>query len=174
MNIYYLGPETYSELVAKRFKMQLVPLSNIDKVVEAISKDGRGIIPYKYADNTIHENIELMRAHGLKKIKEIRIEVKFAIGRYPKSKNYNNVYSHPIAIERCKEYLQRHYRETTSNDVENTAEGIQKVKERGEGLAIGRKDILLKHGLEIIGENVGNRNGIQTFTDFYLVKHYSS
>ncbi|HME87189.1 MAG TPA: prephenate dehydratase domain-containing protein [Candidatus Nanoarchaeia archaeon] len=169
MNIYYLGPKTYSELAARKIRRKLKgilqPLPDIDAVMDATSKEGLAVVAiHNEIQGSILENILLIQAYGLKEIKRLKLPINLCIGQYPGTKE-RRVYSHSIPLSCCSDYI-KNFQQIETDSTESAA---RIVKEQKSGYAIGRKSTLQEHGLEILAENISNR-GINNQTEFVVVK----
>ena len=164
-------------LQAKRFPQapELVPLASL----EAVAKSLRGtsaertdyavMACYNFLEGLVQECLDLIYENKLSILGSQRIPIEFAIGCAPGNIEFQKVFSHPKALAQCSDYL-RPLSQGRAVPAASTAVGAKTVSESKSGLAIASKSALTEFGLEILGENIGNRRHEKVnFTDFYLV-----
>lgn len=175
-SIVYLGPEkTYSESAARKFGQRIdvnsfVPQMNFSAVSKCVvSESSYGVLPYyNYLEGLVQHSLDLIYERDLRIIDICRLDINHSIGGYKKEPYV--IYSLPIAVEQCDDYLKKEFPDVSIVPVSSTAEGMVTVSKNGSGMAIGSKDALLHYGLEIINDSISNKkHNRSNYTDFYLV-----
>lgn len=179
MKLAYLGPKTYSEktaeLFAERIKadVELVALPSLEEVALSLTTSEADLAVMAYYNllaGEVPNCQDLIHKHRLHVIAVQRLSIVMSIGGYHGSKNYSKVYSHPMALAQCSDYLAENYPVSEQVAVKSTSAGAAIVSETKSGLAIGRSDALAENGLELIADDICNKlDGRKNFTDFYLV-----
>ncbi len=178
--LHYLGPaETFAEQAAKTLertlgdRFDLIPKRSLEELIENVDDSTFAVVPYyNLYEGLVQETLDLITENGRHIAAAQRISVKFAIGRFPGTSPDADdvVYSHPKAIPQCSVFLSQHFRYIRRQEVLSTAEATRVVVEKRSGLAIARREALQKAGLEIIADDIGNRQyGRTNFTEFLLV-----
>ena len=170
----YLDIGSFTELAAiKALELigegELNPLDSPREVAIATKRDrdSYGILAHENSiAGVVKENNALVEEFGLVVVHRIVIPITPCLGTYPGGKR-DSVYSHPKALAQCSDFLAFNYPNAQKVEVSSTAKGIQLVKEGKSGLAIGRKDYLIKQGLEVLAEGIANR---KSYTEFYVVR----
>ena len=179
----YLGPRfSYSEKAAMKLASQIkiglevLPLVSAQAVAYSlVSKDREkadfAVLPYyNFLDGLVQECLDLIYENRLFIIGSQRIPIELSLGQPPNAETDHTIYSHPKALAQCSEYLWQNYPKFRQVATSSTSGAAKLVGNEGKGLAISAKDALLNYGLEIVGENVGNkRHGKTNFTDFYVL-----
>ena len=179
MKIAYLGPRTYSEKAAKLFagrikgNAELVPLPSLEEVALSLAEgeaDLAVMACYNLLAGEVLDCLDLIREHRLCVIAAQRLPIVMSIGAYPAGTDYRKIYSHPVALAQCSDYLAENFPASEQVKVACTSEGAAIVSKTKSGLAIARADALAESGLEIIATDISNKLGRRkNFTDFYLV-----
>lgn len=174
-NIAYLGPEgTVSEESAHYFFDQgghrLVPYQMISDVFQATvtGKTELSVIPI---ENTIEGSVSL---HLDWLVHEVDLPIQ-AEWIYPSMQNLigfshghriEKVFSHPVAMAQCKQFIQKYIPDAELEHVSSTAEGVKIVKEHGSAnwAAIGTELAARKYGLKLLHQQVqDHRNNYTRF-----------
>jgi len=174
MNMNYLDIGSFTELAAIKAlglvgNGELNPLDSPREVAIATKddKNSYGVLAHENSiAGIVKENDALVEEFGLIIVHKIIIPIIPCLGIYPGSRD-DFVYSHPKALAQCSDFLNSNYPTAQQIGVSSTAKGIQMVREGKSGLAIGRKDYLIRQGLEILAEGIANR---ESYTEFYVVK----
>lgn len=178
--IAYLGPQgTFGEEAANKLAKsvnnpKLMPMPTHDAVAKNIRngiKADYGLLGYyNQREGVVQENLDLIYENNLFIVDAVRVPIIMSIGKHPDSKIEDKVHSHEKALAQCSEYIASNYPNAMLMPSSSTAEGIHLVKDGKSGLAIGRKEALVKNGLEVIAEDIGNRrHSQQNYTDLLVV-----
>jgi prephenate dehydratase len=151
----------YSEEAAlKRFPdAEPVGFPYSEQVVEAVDS-GRaeyGILPIENSiAGPVGVNLDLFLAHDVFIIDEIYLPIDHCLLAKPGTKlgDVWSVYSHPIALAQCREFLNAHgYKAVPEYDTAGSAELIAGHGRPGEA-AIAPKRCASIYGLEVLAENI--------------------
>lgn len=182
-NIAYLGPEgTVSEEAAHYFfkedNHKLVPYQMISDVFNATvsGKTELSVIPI---ENTIEGSVSL---HMDWLVHEVDLPIQ-AEWIYPSIQNLigfsqpestsftqiRKVFSHPVAMAQCKQFIQEYLPHAELEHVSSTAEGVNIVKQQGspEWAAIGTELAARKYELEVLHRQVQDHQN--NFTRFIAI-----
>lgn len=185
--VAFLGPEgTVSEQAARFFfkedAVSFIPYKLISDVFQATDTGDTefSIIPI---ENTIDGSVSL---HMDWLVHEVNLPIQ-AEWIYPSVQNLigidkkaaddfstiKKVFSHPVAMAQCKEFIQKHLPHAELDHVSSTAKGVRIVKESGrtDWAAVGTELAANRYGLEILAANVQDHQN--NFTRFIAIGHES-
>lgn len=176
----YLGPSTtYSGLAAKTItpkikdEVELIALPSFRAIATSIKNEETeyALLPYyNYLEGLVQESLDLIFENDLQITGFQRLPIELSIGGYDASES--NVYSHPKALAQSSNWLWQNYPNSRLIPTSSTGAAADKISSEGVGLAISHIDALENNGLEVIARDIGNRkNGVQNFTDFYLLNN---
>jgi prephenate dehydratase len=174
--ITYLGPTgSWSELAAlgwaEELSLEAEPCSSKTQVVKRVAdgKADRAVLPYRNSDDgTVKKSLDLIFKNHLRALAARSLEIVPAIAKYPGSTDLSVVYSHPVQLGQCSEYIDKELSDRILVSTQSTSEAVEMVKEKKSGLVIARPDVL-KRDLEVIAYNIANRKNGDNITDFYLL-----
>jgi len=174
--ILYLGPEgSWSELAAlswaRELGLDVKPCSSKIQVAKGVagSEADKGVLPYRNSDDgTVKKSLDLIFRNHLRAVAARSLEIVPAIAKYPGSTDLSAVYSHPVQLGQCSEYIDRELSDRTLVPAQSTSEAVEIVKAKKSGLVIARPDIL-ERDMEVIAYNIANRTNGDNVTDFYLL-----
>ena len=169
MKISYLGPlgtncydackiynaDDNNELIPAKTITEAITLlleDSVDECIVPIENSIKGTV-IETLDN-IFENEEIYIK------KELIIDINHCLLGYPN--NSNKVYSHAQALGQCRRYISNNLKSYEIVEVESTAKGAQIVHDTKEGLCISSKTCAELYNLDIIDENIQDRNNNQT------------
>ncbi|HLC68186.1 MAG TPA: prephenate dehydratase domain-containing protein [archaeon] len=178
--ISHLGPKnTYTgqatRMLAERIEeeTELVDLASLEAVARSVAlhEADMGVMAYyNYLEGLVQECLDLIYENDLKITGMQRLPIVLSLGAHSENHSTAEVYSHPKALAQCSGWLWDHYRDSKQIPTTSTAAAAQRVAEAKSGLAIASSEALKKYGLDLVGEDIGNkRYGRTNFTDFYLV-----
>lgn len=130
----------------------------------------RGALPYRNSnEGTVKYSLDLIFRNHLRAVAARSLEIVPAIAKYPGSTDLSAVYSHPVQLGQCSEYIDRELSDRTLVPSSSTSEAVEIVRKKKSGLVIARPDIL-ERDLEVIEYDIANKmNGGKNITDFYLL-----
>ncbi|MAE43227.1 prephenate dehydratase [Candidatus Woesearchaeota archaeon] len=178
MKVAYQGIEgSYSEVALfKHFgkNVKAVGHQTFEEVFEAVKKNKAdcGILPFENTiTGSLAMNYSVLLEEELYVIAEVFLKIRHNLLSHKGNKveNIKFVYSHPQALEQCKDYIKKQKIEPVPEY--DTAGAAKLVKERNkmEEAAIASELCSKIYGLEILGEEIEkNKNNITKF--FVFVK----
>jgi prephenate dehydratase len=163
----------FHEEAAKNYfdsEIEIVPKITFDDVIDSIQnqESDYGIMAIENTiSGTIHTNLNLIKQSGLKIKGEVYLPIRQNLVALPGTKleDINQVNSHYMALDQCREYL-RKYPKMKLVESEDTALSIKQIAKHRVGTvaAIGSKLAAEHYGLEIISENIEtNKNNYTRF-----------
>ena len=177
--ILYLGPPgSWCELPALNWAKELgledEPCSSKPQVAKRVASGeaDRGVLPYRNSDDgTVKKSLDLMFKNHLRAVAARSLEIVPAIAKYHGSHDLSAVYSHPVQLGQCSDYIDDKFSDRILVPTQSTSEAVEIVKKRKSGLVIARPDVLDDdEELEVIAYDIANRsNGDKNITDFYLL-----
>lgn len=182
--IAYLGPEgSFSHEVAETVQRReqrktgtewgLEPLVSWEAIAGSVSngESDLGImVHYNLIDDVEQPALDQIFKHGLHVIDAIRLPIVWHAAVSPGSTDRSKIYSHRKGIGQTAEWRLREYPKAVPIETASTGAAAQKVAETREGIALASERAVLKYGLEVIAEDVGDKLHSGTnYTDFYAV-----
>ncbi|MCQ2192612.1 MAG: prephenate dehydratase [Paludibacteraceae bacterium] len=155
-------------------EIETIPCNTFKQLFQTVKSDS-SILGIVAIENTIAgsllENHHLLNESGLKVVGEHRLRIKQNLVALPgqKVEDLRDVYSHPIALMQCKEYLNEHPN-LVAIQAEDTALSAKEIADLGEA-ARGRAAICGElaaeiYGLEIIARSIETNK--RNFTRFLI------
>ncbi len=179
MKIGCLGPAgSYSELAAAHLspRSEIVLFKNFPAVVAAL-REGRVdeiVLPIENSiQGGVLQNMDLLAEEkDFFAVKEYVLPVEHRLV-YPAGTalaDIQRVYSHPQALGQCSVFLSEKLPQAQAVPAESTAEGLSRVRERGDACIVGAHLCrgLSDRGLEIYAEDIADEK--KNFTCFQLIK----
>lgn len=179
--IAFLGPEgTVSDESARYFfrdtDHELVPYKLIADVFNATAtgETDLSVIPIENTiDGSVSLHMDLLNEADLPIHAEwIYPSRQNLIGFSSESEGFQHIrkiYSHPVAMAQCREFLNQHLPHAEFEQVSSTAESVRLVKEAGDisCAAIGTVLAASKYGLEVLAPGIQDHQN--NFTRFILI-----
>lgn len=172
MKVWYLGPEgsfSYT-LTLQAFtseKYSLAAAESFRKIIEHVLEDPNaiGVLPIENSiSSNVHENIDHILRNDVLIVGEAQLKVNLhLIGlRASSAEQIEDVYSHPMAIAQCVNYLSS--TKKSGHDLSSTAEGQRKVLELGvlTNGALGGSHLVDDSRLEVLEKNVADQTNNKT------------
>jgi prephenate dehydratase len=156
--------------------------SNIDIVQEASFGNVFAALESKKADvaviaienslyGSINEVHDLLEAHRFPIIGEIYLRIKHQLIALPGAipSVIQQIYSHPVALAQCGQFLEKHYPHATRVEYHDTAASVSFIKEKDDPsiAAIASRVAAEDHSLPILAENIEDNSA--NFTRFLIV-----
>jgi len=142
-------------------ELELVPCPSFDKVAENITNFNAdfGVIAIENTiAGSILPNYELIDSSNLKILEETFLTINMYLMALDGETLHtiDEVHSHPVALQQCKQYLQRLQPHCKIIEGKDTASEAQRIKENNlKGVAaIAGKQVAEKYGLQILGKNI--------------------
>lgn len=170
MELGYLGPKgSYSYEAAKTYEpiARLIPMGSFYEIVDSVEKGsiGKGILPI---ENSTEGAVTAVMDGLLKTEAKIVGEIVMSINHnlVSSDKNIdeiNYIYSHPQAIEQCREYVRKHIPGASLIACESTSLACDKAREKGRGYAaIANREAASIYNLNILRSNIQDNSLNQT------------
>lgn len=163
MKLGYLGPQgSYSYEAAKLYasKAELVPMGNFYEIMESV-EDGsidEGILPIENStEGAVTPVMDgLLKTEKAKIIGEIVLPIHHNLMSYGDNiDEIKYIYSHPQAIEQCREYFRRYIPKAALIACESTSTACAKAREKGRGYgAIANREAATIYDLNILKSKI--------------------
>ena len=164
MKVAFQGERgSYSEEAGRKFfssKFEPMPLTAFAGVYDAVEsgKADRGIIPIENSlVGSIHQNYDLLLKHHLKIVGEQNLRIEHNLITHPGSKieGLSEIHSHPVALDQCKEFLDKHQK-LTAHVAYDTAGAVKLIKEneQTQAAAIAGRYAAELYEMEILAESI--------------------
>ena len=159
----YLGPAgTFTEQAAAKHdsSAELVPCPSEHAVAAAINEDkaDHGVIPIENSlDGSVTGTLDvLVHDSDLKICGEVvlPIELCLIVGHGTKSSDVDVVYSKPIALNQCRQYLERTYPNARQASSMSTTAAVQRVLDEPNAAAIGAERAADLYGADVLDRGV--------------------
>ena len=142
-------------------KIELVPCTSFDKVAENITNFNAdlGVIAIENTiAGSILPNYQLIDSCNLKILEETFLTINMYLMALEGETLHtiDEVHSHPVALQQCKQYLSRLQPHCKIIEGKDTASEARRIKEGNlKGVAaIAGKQVAEKYGLQILGKNI--------------------
>ena len=150
----------------------IVPCETFDDVFGALNRHDAelGVVAI---ENSLYGGInhvyDLIEAHGYPIVGEIHLPIHQQLIGTP-STPVTHIYSHPVALAQCQEYLDAHYPEAIRIEYHDTAAAVAFIKQQnipGYAAIAGQQAAAL-HNMPIIAENIEDNPA--NFTRFLVIQ----
>ncbi len=177
MNVAFQGVHgAYSEAAARAMLgsgVTTAPCQTFSEVFDRVERrrSDRGVIPIENSlAGSIHENYDLLLAHGLHIVGEMHRRIEHALMCPPRGtlERVTTVRSHPQALAQCSRFLLAHpsMRPVPFFDTAGAAEAVAREGHPGSGAIAGLYAARL-YGLRILKRNI--ENSPNNYTRFLLL-----
>jgi prephenate dehydratase len=165
----YFGDEEIEIVECRSFSSvcKLIDEDQVDLAVMAIENSIAG---------SILQNYSLIRDYHLRVIGEIYIHIQMNLMMLPggRKEDIQVIYSHPIAIRQCAEYLENYFPTVRIFENQDTAASGKLLKEEKlmNAAAIGNLRTAEMYGLEILG--TGLETNKKNYTRFWILSKHAN
>lgn len=165
----YFGDEEIEVVECKSFQRvcELIDSDQVDIAVMAIENSIAG---------SIIQNYSLIRDFHLRVIGEIYIHIQMNLMMLPgaKPEDVKTIYSHPIAIRQCTEYIEKYYPDATIQENQDTAaSGKLLVQQKlTNAAAIGNLRTAELYGLNVIDKGIESNK--KNYTRFWILSKHAN
>ncbi|MHA7112483.1 prephenate dehydratase [Sunxiuqinia elliptica] len=165
----YFGDEEIEVVECKSFQRvcELIDSDQVDIAVMAIENSIAG---------SIIQNYSLIRDFHLRVIGEIYIHIQMNLMMLPgaKPEDVKTIYSHPIAIRQCTEYIEKYYPNATIQENQDTAaSGKLLVQQKlTDAAAIGNLRTAELYGLNVIDKGIESNK--KNYTRFWILSKHAN
>ena len=166
----------FHEIAARQYfqnqKLEIIPCSTFKNLFHALAED-KSLLGIIAIENTIAgsllQNHNLLRESGCRIIGEHKLRIEHNLAGLPgqKIEDITEVYSHPMALMQCEDFLDKHkhLKAIESDDTASAARQIAENKQKG-AAAICSSLAAEQYGLEIIAAGVETNK--RNFTRFLI------
>ncbi|MGB9628582.1 MAG: prephenate dehydratase [Thermodesulfobacteriota bacterium] len=173
--VSYLGPEaTYTHIACQKYfkdSGQKIPKDSIQEVFEAVEQGETdyGVIPVENSiEGSVNRTLDLFIESGVKVCGEITIPISHnLLSKNGRPESIRKIYSHPQAIEQCRNWLRRNFPRIELLETSSTAKAAKKAQEDPEAGAIGNSLTAHFYGLKIIHSKIEDYPF--NFTRFWVI-----
>ncbi len=151
----------------------LLPCNSFREVFEAVQTGNslNAVIPIENTlHGSVHENYDYLLQYDLQISGETSIRISHQLIAMPgvSFRSVREVYSHPVALNQCKKFFERHPR-MKAVPYYDTAGSVKALREwqRGDAAAIASSTAAETYGGEILRRNIEDIR--QNFTRFFLL-----
>lgn len=161
--IYYLGPEgSYSHAAALLIDPVAIPVASIKDVFEK-GHLKTGIVPWENSlEGSVSETLDLLLETDLSIIGEVTLSICHCLLGY----KGNKVYSHPQALNQCREFI--YAKKLEAVPVNSTAQGVLEAI-KSQGLAIGSLEAAKVYQIPVLQKGIQDRK--DNSTRFAILGH---
>ncbi|HBL77516.1 MAG: prephenate dehydratase [Bacteroidetes bacterium GWF2_42_66] len=165
----YFGDEEIEVIECRSFQSvcELIDADKVDIAVMAIENSIAG---------SILQNYSLIRDFHLRVIGEIYIHIQMNLMMLPgaKKEDIKTIYSHPIAIRQCVEYIEKYFPEAKIRENQDTAASGKLLVEENlmNAAAIGNLRTAEIYGLNVLETNIETNK--KNYTRFWILSKHSN
>ena len=160
----YFGEEKIEVAECKSFQSvcELIDSDQVDIAVMAIENSIAG---------SILQNYSLIRDYHLRIIGEIYLHIQMNLMMLPggKAENIRTIYSHPIAIRQCAEYIEKYFPGAKIRENQDTAASGKLLVEENlpDAAAIGNLRTAELYGLDVLDRGIESNK--KNYTRFWIL-----
>lgn len=165
----YFGGEKIEIVECRSFRSvcELIDADKVDIAVMAIENSIAG---------SIMQNYSLIRDFHLRVIGEIYIHIQMNLMMLPEAKreNIKTIYSHPIAIRQCVEYLEKYFPNVKLRENQDTAASGKLIVEEQlkDAAAIGNLRTAKMYGLKVLDKGIESNK--KNYTRFWILSKHAN
>lgn len=160
MKVAYLGPQaTFTHLATvKHFgrSSELIPENSISKVFDAVENNRAqcGVVPIENStEGVVGATLDRFQDSSLKIMAEVTIPISHHL-LVREGGNIQKIYSHPQAINQCRNWLEDNLPGIPLMEVESTARAVEKAAEDPLAGAIAGEHAAELYGLKILKRHI--------------------
>ena len=146
---------------------EIIDTDKVDLAVMAIENSIAG---------SILKNYQLIRDYHLRIIGEIYLHIQqnLLVNRGTKPADITDIYSHPVAIEQCAEYIEKYYPNVEKHENIDTAAAAKLVRDKklSNAAAIGNLRSAELYGLEVL--DTGIETNKKNYTRFLILSKHGN
>jgi prephenate dehydratase len=167
----------FSETAAHQMvpgNIDLIPFSNFLSLFRALAdrKIDYATVPIENTlAGSVHENYDLLLKYRLPILKEATVRIVHNLIAPPKVllSSIKYVYSHPVALQQCKRFLDKYRRKLEAVPFYDTAGSVKMVIEKNlkDSAGIAGKSCAMIYGGHILVKDIGDSH--QNYTRFFLL-----
>lgn len=160
-------------------EVEVVECKSFTSVCESIDTDKVDIAVMAIENSiagSLLKNYQLIRDYHLRIIGEIYIHIQMNLMVEPgvKARDIKDIYSHPIAIQQCMEYIETHFPNARLHEALDTAGSAKYISEENitDAAAIGNLRSAELYGLEIL--ETGIETNKKNYTRFLILSKHGN
>jgi prephenate dehydratase len=160
-------------------KIEIVECKTFTNVCEMIDADKVDIAVMAIENSiagSILKNYQLIRDYHLRIIGEIYLHIQqnLMVNKGTKPEQITDIYSHPVAIEQCAEYIEKYYPNVEKHENIDTAASARLVSEKKltNAAAIGNLRSAELYGLEVL--ETGIETNKKNYTRFLILRKHGN
>lgn len=169
---------SFHDMAATKYFGREMPIQACESFHDVFSTVNRGEVEYGITaiENTLYGSIvevyDLLLKNDMQIVGEIYLHINQCLIGLPGTSisDIKVVYSHPVALAQCEEYLDSHVASAVRIEQHDTAASVRQIKARGDkhAGAIGGRVAAEYHGLEILADAIETDS--QNYTRFVVLK----
>jgi prephenate dehydratase len=167
-----LGPDgSYSGKAARQWSSgKLRFYDDIPDTVEGLLKNEVDfcVVPVENSlEGSVTLTLDLLMEHQLKVVGEEIVQVKHLLLSKARREDVKIIMSHPQALSQCRRFIKTNFREAEVRPALSTSHAARLASESKDIAAIASREAAEKYGLDILAENIQDRN--ENFTRFIVI-----
>jgi len=174
LEVAYFGPAaTFTHQAAlERFgeATRLVPLASIPEVFEETQRGHAdfGVVPVENStEGSVHLTLDTFVESELKVCSEIVLPISLQLVARGRMEDIATVYSNPVALAQCRQWIARHLPGCSIVDAASTARAAVMAAEDPTGAAIAPELAAAEYGLDIVARDI--QDIASNYTRFYVI-----
>ena len=162
MSVSFLGPETtFSHQAAicmfgHSVSLRVAP--TIDDVFDLIEKGicKKGVVPIENSyEGSVNRTLDLFYRYDLKISAEIFLRIRhYLLSKQNSIKKIKRLYSHPMAIAQCRQWIKNHMPDVEIKEVQSTAHAAGMAVKDHEAGALGSRLSAMTYDLNTLEKNI--------------------
>lgn len=166
-SFHHIAAKTwYGENVA------IVPAENFSEVFEALARheaDTAIVAIENSLYGSIHQVYDLLEANRHPIVGEIHLPIHHQLIGLRSGANISAIYSHPVALAQCENYLDANYPNARRLEYHDTAAAVEFIKSENDPslAAIASLEAAMLHDLPVINQNIEDNKA--NFTRFLVI-----
>lgn len=167
-----LGPEgSFSEKAAKQWSSEKLRFyDDISDTVEAILNDEVDycVVPVENSlEGSVTVTLDLLMEHQLNIVGEEIVQIRHFLLSKSKCEDIKIIMSHPQALSQCRKFIKQNFKGVEVRPSLSTSHAAKLASESKDIAAIASRETVEKYGLDILAENIQDRN--ENFTRFIVI-----
>ena len=174
VKVAYLGPETtFTHTAAmKQFGTQteFEAKDSIKEVFSSVEKGDAnyGVVPIENSlEGSVSRTYDRFLVSELNIVAEISLKIKHNLLSKHRLRDIKKIYTHPMALAQCREWISKNLPNTEILEVSSTAKGAESAGLYINSAGIGSELAAKKFDLQVIAENIQDKS--QNFTRFLVI-----
>jgi len=162
LTVSFLGPEaTFSHQAAICMfghSISLRMASTIDDVFDLVEKGGcqKGVVPIENSyEGSVNRTIDLFYRYDLKINAEIFLRIRHhLLSKQDSIKKIKRLYSHPMAIAQCRQWIRNNMPDVEIKEVQSTAHAARMAVKDNDAAALGSRLAAMTYDLNTLKKNI--------------------